>query len=168
MPSSLWRREPSSRLGGVLVPFVAQAPGEGLAAVAAGFFEAPSEGAVVTGAAALSATSNLSGTAALVVLGAAPLSAVGSLSGTAVLELLGAAALAGSGALSATGLLAAMGAAALSGTGHLVGAIVGDAVALPTVRTPPARRRPAAWGRTVTRKTAYPGQEIARRARGGR
>lgn len=169
MPSSLWRREPSSRLGGVTKPFVAQAPGEGLAAVAAGFFEAPSEGAVVTGAAALAATSNLSGTAALVVLGAAPLSAGGSLSGTALLELLGAVALSGAGALSATSMLTAMGAAALYGTGHLVGAIVGDAVALPTVPAATWRRgASAAWSRrSVTRKT-YPGQELARKARGGR
>lgn len=169
MPSSLWRREPSSRLGGVTIPFVARAPGEGLAAVAAGFFEAPSGGAVVTGAAALSATSGLTATAVLVVPGAAPLSASGGLSGTALLELLGAVALSGAGALSATSMLTAMGAAALSGAGNLVGVIVGDAVALPTVPAVAWRRgASAAWDRrSVTRKT-YPGQELARKARGGR
>lgn len=169
MPSSLWRREPSSRLGGVLVPFVAQAPGEGLAAVAAGFFEAPSGGAVVTGAAALDATSNLTATAVLVVAGAATLTASGSLSGTAILQVLGAAPLSATASISAAGLLTAIAAATLSGTGHLVGVIDGDAIALPTVPAAAWRRGAAAiWARrSVTRKT-YPGQELARKARGGR
>lgn len=169
MPSSLWRREPSSRLGGVLVPFVAQAPGEGLAAVAAGFFEAPSGGAVVTGAAALAATSNLTAPAVLVVAGAATLTATCGLTGTAVLQVLGAAPLSATATLSATGLLRAFGTAPLTGAGNLVGVIVGDGVALPTA-APAAWRRgfAAAWaGRSVTRKT-YPGQELVRKARGGR
>lgn len=169
MPSSLWRREPSSRLGGVLVPFVAQAPGEGLAAIAAGFFEAPSGGAVVTGAAALSATSGLTATAVLVVPGAAPVTASSGLTGTAMLEVLGAAPLSATAALSATGLLTAVGTALLTGAGNLVGVIVGDGVALPTVAPATWRRgASAAWARrSVTRKT-YPGQELARKARGGR
>ncbi len=169
MPSSLWRREPSSRLGGVTVPFVAQAPGEGLAAVAAGFFEAPSGGAVVTGAAALAATSNLTATAVLVVAGAATLTASSGLTGTAVLQVLGAAPLSATATLSATGLLTAVGTALLAGSGHLVGVIVGDAGALPTAAAVAWRRGAhAAWSRrSMTRKT-YPGQELARKARGGR
>lgn len=169
MPSSLWRREPSSRLGGVLVPFVAQAPGEGLASVAAGFFEAPSGGAVVAGAAALSATSVLTATAVLVVPGAAPATATSGLTGTAVLHVLGSAPLTSTAALSATGLLTAFGTAPLTGAGNLVGVIVGDGVAVPTAAPATWRRGfAAAWsGRSVTRKT-YPGQERARKASGGR
>ncbi len=125
--------------------------------------------ATVTGSATLGATSNLTATAVLVVAGAATITATSGLTGTAMLQVLGAAPLSATATLSATGLLTAVGTALLAGAGNLVGVIVGDGIALPTVPAVAWRRgASAAWSRrSVTRKT-YPGQELARKARGGR
>lgn len=191
MALSVWRREPSGRLGGVVVPFAAGAPGDALAGIANGFFEATTGGATVTGSATLTGTSALAASGLVRVLGTSEIAGTGVLTGSGHMTVLGAVSLSGASALSATGQRIAVGAAALSGVGSLTGSarlsvhgaatlsgigtlyavVVGDAVAMPAA----ARRtwRPG-WASAVARQsktktpTLYPGLAVARKARGGR
>lgn len=175
------------------VTFAAGAPGEALAVIANGFFEASAGGATVTGSAALTGTSALAASGLVRVLGASEIAGAGVLTGSGRVNVLGAVSLSGTSTLSATGQRTAVGAATLPGAGALTGSarlsvhgaatltgvgtlyavIVGDAVAMPTA----ARRtwRPGccaaarqAQVRAQSRAVgAYPGLAVARKARGG-
>lgn len=170
MALSVWRREPSGRLGGVVVPFSAGAPGEALAGIANGFFEAASGGATVTGSASLAGSGPLTSTGRVLVLGAGTLAAASALTASGQRIAVGAGALSGASSLAGSARLAIFAVGTLHGAGSLLGVVVGDAVALPVAA--PRTWRPgyatAAARRSKATATLYPGLAVARKARGGR